>query len=116
MRRKHRSTEGEGLRKKVAMSETIKLLIVDDEVQFLESIAKRLELRGFELSKASNGTVALEIAKTELFDLRSGATANDVYAAGEDVLKKVRAENRFPGNDSKVFSDFPSLHARCCRH
>ncbi len=51
------------------MSDKIKLLIVDDEIQFLESIAKRLELRGFEVSKASSGTVALEIAKTELFDL-----------------------------------------------
>ncbi len=51
------------------MSDKIKLLIVDDEVQFLESIAKRLELRGFDVLTASGGAGALEIATTDLFDL-----------------------------------------------
>ncbi len=51
------------------MENKIKLLIVDDEVQFLESIAKRLELRGFEVITASNGQAALDFARKEKFDI-----------------------------------------------
>jgi DNA-binding NtrC family response regulator len=51
------------------VSDNIKLLIVDDEVQFLDSIARRLELRGFDVSKASSGLEALEVAKGGGFDL-----------------------------------------------
>jgi ActR/RegA family two-component response regulator len=40
------------------MSDRIKLLIVDDEVQFLDSIARRLELRDFDVTKACNGQQA----------------------------------------------------------
>ncbi|MBU1320379.1 MAG: response regulator [candidate division Zixibacteria bacterium] len=47
----------------------IRLLIVDDELKFLDSIAKRLELRDFEITKATNGEQALEIARKERFDL-----------------------------------------------
>jgi DNA-binding NtrC family response regulator len=51
------------------MSDKIKLLIADDEVKFLDPLAKRLELRGFEVTKASNGRQALEYAERERFDL-----------------------------------------------
>jgi DNA-binding NtrC family response regulator len=51
------------------MESKIRLLIVDDEVQFLDSIAERLELRGFDVTKASRGVEALEIARNEKFDL-----------------------------------------------
>ncbi len=51
------------------MEKKIKLLIVDDEVQFLESIAKRLELRGFDVLTATNGQDAIELAKKEKFDI-----------------------------------------------
>ena len=51
------------------MENKIKLLIVDDEVQFLDSIAERLELRDFDVSKASRGAEALEIARKQKFDL-----------------------------------------------
>ena len=37
------------------MSEKIKILIADDEVEFLNSIAQRLEMRGFDVTKAING-------------------------------------------------------------
>jgi len=47
----------------------IRLLIVDDELKFLDSIAKRLELRDFDITKATNGEQALEIARRERFDL-----------------------------------------------
>jgi two-component system NtrC family response regulator len=51
------------------MADKIRLLIVDDEVKFLDSIAQRLEMRGFEVAKATNGEEALAAAKTAQFDL-----------------------------------------------
>lgn len=51
------------------MSDKIKLLIVDDEVKFLDSIAQRLELRGFDVTKASSGIAAVDAARRGKFDL-----------------------------------------------
>ncbi len=47
----------------------IKLLIVDDEVKFLDSIARRLELRDFDVTKATRGEEAVEISRHQKFDL-----------------------------------------------
>ncbi len=49
------------------MPEKIKLLIVDDEIKFLDSIAQRLELRDFQVTKASNGAQAIEAGPHRLF-------------------------------------------------
>lgn len=51
------------------MENKIKLLIVDDEVQFLDSIAERLELRGFDVTKVNRATDAVIVARDEKFDL-----------------------------------------------
>lgn len=51
------------------MPDKIKLLIVDDEVKFLDSISRRLEMRGFDVTKATNGKDALEAAREAAFDL-----------------------------------------------
>jgi len=51
------------------MDNKIKLLIVDDEVQFLDSIAERLELRGFDVTKVNRATDAVIVARDEKFDL-----------------------------------------------
>lgn len=51
------------------MADKIKLLIVDDEVKFLDSISRRLEMRGFDVTKAVNGQEALEAAREGAFDL-----------------------------------------------
>lgn len=51
------------------MGNRIKLLIADDEVKFLDSLARRLELRGFEVTKAYDGRQAIEYADRERFDL-----------------------------------------------
>jgi DNA-binding NtrC family response regulator len=51
------------------MSQKIKLLIVDDEVQFLDSIARRLELRDFDVTKAASGQAAIDAARRATFDL-----------------------------------------------
>ncbi len=47
----------------------IKLLLVDDEVKFLDSISKRLELKDFDVTSASNGREAIESAEKGFFDV-----------------------------------------------
>lgn len=42
------------------MSEEIRVLLVDDEEDFVETLAERLELRGFAPAVAMNGRSALE--------------------------------------------------------
>ena len=76
------------------MEEKIKLLIVDDEVQFLNSIAQRLELRGFEVTKAVNGQEAVEAARNDKFDLG----LLDLKMPGLDgrqVLEILKKEHKF---------------------
>jgi DNA-binding NtrC family response regulator len=51
------------------MAGKIKLLIVDDEVKFVDSIAERLEMRGLAVSKAYGGADAVNLARRERFDL-----------------------------------------------
>lgn len=51
------------------MDHKIRLLIVDDEVRYLKTLAARLELRDFDVTTADNGKRALELAKEKTFDL-----------------------------------------------
>jgi len=72
----------------------IKLLVVDDEVQFLDSISKRLELRGFEVTKATNGTEAIDLARKKKFDL----ALVDLKMPGLDgkqVLEILKSEHKY---------------------
>jgi len=72
----------------------IKLLIVDDEVQFLESIAHRLRLRDFDVTTATNGPEALEIARQEKFDLAL-LDLKMPDMDGRQVLEKLKAAHQF---------------------
>ena len=47
----------------------IKLLMVDDEVKFLESISKRLALKNFDVTAAATGKEAIESAEKGFFDV-----------------------------------------------
>ncbi|CAB1056899.1 hypothetical protein D1BOALGB6SA_1638 [Olavius sp. associated proteobacterium Delta 1] len=47
----------------------IKLLIVDDEEDFLNSISERLGMRDFDVTTASEGKLAVKIAKKGKFDV-----------------------------------------------
>jgi DNA-binding NtrC family response regulator len=51
------------------MAGKIKLLIVDDEVQFLNALGQRLEIRDFQVTKATNGAEAVQAARNDKFDL-----------------------------------------------
>ena len=68
----------------------IKLLIVDDEERFLATLAKRLELRDFEVMPVTSGEAALEKADQKQFDIvlldlkMPGMQGEDVL----EVLKK----------------------------
>ncbi len=48
---------------------TINLLIVDDDKEFLATIAERLGLREFNVTTATEGTLAIEAAKKGNFDV-----------------------------------------------
>ncbi len=72
----------------------IKLLLVDDEVKFLESIAKRLELKNFEVTTASNGQEAIAATEKGLFDV----AVVDFKMPGMDgtqVLKTLKANHKY---------------------
>jgi DNA-binding NtrC family response regulator len=76
------------------MEHVIKLLIVDDETQFLEAIAKRLRKRNFDVRTASNGPDAIDIARKEKFDI----ALLDLKMPGMDgsqVLKVLKKEHKF---------------------
>ncbi len=47
----------------------IHLLMVDDEAKFLETITKRLKLKFFEITSATNGVDAIEAARKGQFDV-----------------------------------------------
>jgi DNA-binding NtrC family response regulator len=51
------------------MEQKIQLLIVDDEADFLETIADRMEMRGFDVTKALNGAEAIEAVKKKKYDI-----------------------------------------------
>ena len=75
------------------MPPKIKLLIVDDEISFLNALARRLELRGFAVTKAANGEEAIRAVQGEKFDL----ALLDLKMPGLDgmeVLRLVKKEHQ----------------------
>jgi len=78
----------------MSMENNIKLLLVDDEVKFLESIAKRLALKNFDVTVASTGEEALTSAEKGLFDV----AVVDFQMPGMDgtqVLKALKEKHKF---------------------
>jgi DNA-binding NtrC family response regulator len=72
----------------------IKLLLVDDEVDFLKAIAERLTLKGFDVIAASNGEEAIASAENDLFDV----AVVDFKMPGMDgtqVLKVLKARHKY---------------------
>ncbi len=51
------------------MQGKIKLLVVDDEERFLQTLTRRLSMRDFEVTPASSGQQALALANAHPFDL-----------------------------------------------
>lgn len=70
----------------------MKVLIVDDEQEFLELMTNRLTKRGFEVSVAATGEDALALVGKEPFD----AVVLDVKMPGIDgieVLRRIKSSN-----------------------
>jgi DNA-binding NtrC family response regulator len=51
------------------VAEKIKILIVDDEARFLQTLTQRLRLRDFDVAAFTNGQEAVEAARKDEFDL-----------------------------------------------
>ena len=69
-----------------------KVLLVDDEQEFLETLSSRLELRGLKVSAVTSGEQAITEAKQQDFD----AIIVDLSMPGIDgleTLKRIKADN-----------------------
>ena len=72
----------------------IKLLLVDDEVDFLNAIAERLTLKDIDVIVASKGREAIETAEKNLFDV----AVVDFQMPGMDgtqVLKALKERHKY---------------------
>jgi two-component system OmpR family response regulator len=66
--------------------EKFRVLIVDDEVDFVETIVKRLKDRGLDVAGVNSGKEALEIVDTRDFDV----VVLDVKMPGMDGIETLR--------------------------
>lgn len=67
-----------------------RVMLVDDEVEFVETLAERMRARGLDVTTAHDGICALEIAEAEKFH----AIVLDLAMPGMDgieTLKRLRA-------------------------
>ena len=68
------------------MVENFKVLLVDDELEFLETLVKRLTKRGLNITMASSGEEALAVIREKKFDV----SVLDVRMPGMDGIETLR--------------------------
>jgi DNA-binding response OmpR family regulator len=73
---------------KGAGSMPIRVLVVDDEEDFLNSIVMRIELRGFEVSGATGGAKAIEFLESNPGDV--DVVLLDIKMPGMDGIETLR--------------------------
>jgi len=76
------------------MPDKIKLLVVDDEKQFLETISKRLSMRDFDVTPVSSGEGAIEAARKQEFEIAL-VDLKMPGMGGEEVLEILKREHKF---------------------
>lgn len=76
------------------MADKIKLLLVDDEKQFLETISTRLSMRDFDVTAANSGEEAIEAARKQDFEIAL-VDLNMPGIGGEEVLEILKREHKF---------------------
>ncbi len=72
----------------------IKLLIVDDEAEFLVTLSERLEMRDFDVRPVKSGQDALELCKKEKFDLAL-VDLKMPQMDGKELLTQLKAEHKY---------------------
>ena len=75
-------------------ADRIKLLIVDDETEFLAALGERLEMRDFDVRLASGGQQALDLCRREKFDLAL-VDLKMPGMDGQELLARLKAEHKF---------------------
>jgi DNA-binding NtrC family response regulator len=68
----------------------VSVLLVDDEKDFVETLAERLETRGFKVSKAFSGDECLEAIREDHIDV----VILDVLMPGKDGIETLREIKR----------------------
>lgn len=74
------------------MPDQIRLLIVDDEVRFLQTLKQRLSLRDFDVTAVSDGQAAMELAATQEFDIAL-VDLKMPGMSGEEVLQQLKSQH-----------------------
>lgn len=69
------------------MATTDKVLLVDDEVEFVETLAERLRARGLQVEVATSGAEGVEKAKKTVFQ----AVVLDLAMPGMDGIETLKA-------------------------
>ncbi len=86
----------------------VRLLLVDDEARFVETLSKRLTARGYEVEGALGGPQALELLAARPFDV----VLLDVWMPGIDGLEVLKAIRRLhPGVKVVLVSGNASINA-----
>jgi len=100
-------TVSEGLRS-IDPAEKVRVMLVDDEVDFLESLKKVFQRRNMEVTTAESGEEALALLKESLVDV----VVLDVKMPGMDGLEVLRRIKRdFPSVEVILLSGHPSVEA-----
>jgi DNA-binding NtrC family response regulator len=76
------------------MPDKIKLLLVDDEKQFLETISMRLGMRDFDVTSVNSGEEAIEAARKQEFEIAL-VDLNMPGIGGEKALEILKKEHKF---------------------
>ena len=71
------------------MTRTIKILLVDDEAEFVKTLAERIQIRGFDVRYALNGEEALAACKNGVPDVMV-LDLKMPGMEGMDVLRQVK--------------------------
>jgi len=86
----------------------ISVLLVDDEVSFVESISKRLKVRGFAVSTANDGLAGLEVLDRKEIDV----VVLDVSMPGMDGITALcEIKRRHPLVEVIVLTGHASIEA-----
>jgi DNA-binding NtrC family response regulator len=85
---------GTGADKEAGRSGGINILVVDDEIDFLESISRRLTVRGFQVFAVESGEKAIECARENPIDIAL-VDLQMPGMDGETTLKCLKSEHKW---------------------